>query len=233
MAKCKVCGSRLTDGITKCPMCGAALKNTEGSSLPCAVQKQEAPRTLPANTLPASTLPDAVYEEDDMEISSADLIAYGNSLLVENPPPSAQREAFRVFYAALDMGDPLAHLFLGYCYLDGIGTEKDEEEAYAHFSEAHYADIHEGTTMMGFCHYFGLGVRQNPRRGKELLESAKQRGDESAKVLLKRIKRDEKRDRVSNAQNAGGSDDSTGGEGLLLLGAGAALLGGILGSLLS
>ena len=33
MAKCKVCGYRLSEGVTKCPMCGATVGSTVAGAI--------------------------------------------------------------------------------------------------------------------------------------------------------------------------------------------------------
>ena len=296
--KCKVCGGRISAGAPQCPVCGAVLK-TQNSSVPKApahapLGQKSAYKTQRKNEEPdysqteqdaygevseyeeveenATNLPAAVnqsyevssynddyedndydeendeyddeYEYDDSdeedddyenyEISSDGLIAYANHLLDDDPSPSNQREAFRCLMQAVEMGNPVAHYLVAFCYMDGVGTRKDPEEAYYHFSEAHYADVLEATTMLGMCTYWGLGVEQNTAEGKELLEQAKRRGSSNAKSFLKRINRDERKERKEMESCKNNNDDINDDDlGAAIAIGGAALLGGFLGAVFS
>ncbi|MBR6295746.1 MAG: sel1 repeat family protein [Treponema sp.] len=245
MAKCKVCGSRLKEEVAKCPMCGAEYKKTVQPTQAVQPVQPQVIKTQEQKNYPAPVKQELVaqsyedeyedeyednYEEESEEITSDDLIKYGESLLKNNPPPSKQREAFNCFTEALNMGNPYAHISLGFCYYDGMGCEQDYASAYNHFTEAHYSDIYDGTAMMGVCIFFGNGTAQNKEKGLHFLCLAKDNGSELGKELLKAINKEEKRNRRDSQRIVNNDDDDVAG-GLLL---GAAFLGGaLLGGLFS
>jgi len=191
MAKCKICGSRLSEEVSKCPMCGAVYNKTTSKPV---VNNTPVVKQTPVIQNYEESYSEVEAEEDE-EITSTDLISYGNYLLNNNPEPSQQREAFMCFQQALEMGDSDAHFPLGLCYMNGKGTEEDSEMAYHHFYEAHYSDDYDGTALLGFCYFFGIGTEQNQDKGIEYLNLAKNNGSDWGKYLLKQIKKQEKKSR--------------------------------------
>lgn len=237
MAKCKICGARVGEGSSSCPVCGAtaaAAGVASGIAAPAGTTRPSAPsaagrcnsscpvcgagvmgehRFCPqcGNSLSSSTdmdrhlaeasqppqpqsLAPAVSPVSRVEGPSSDeLIEHGIQLLDGNPPPSRQRDAFRCFEQALDMGNAVAHLWLGICHLHGIGTEENGGKAFHHFYEAHYADLIDGTAMMGACYYYGVGVEPDEETGKRYLKDARDAGSSEAQSILKGIKKDKKK----------------------------------------
>ena len=168
-----------------CPQCGSSLS----SSTDMDGQLAEAARPSQPQSLAPAASPVSRIEEPN----SDELIEHGIQLLEGNPPPSRQRDAFRCFEQALDMGNAVAHLWLGICHLHGIGTVENGGKAFHHFYEAHYADLTDGTAMMGACYYYGIGVEPDEETGKRYLMDARDAGSSEAKNILKEIKKDEKK----------------------------------------
>lgn len=191
MPKCKICGSRITESVSKCPMCGAVYNKT--TSKPVVNNTPVVKKTPVIQNYEESY--SEVEAEEDEELTSTELISYGNYLLNNNPEPSQQREAFMCFQQALEMGDSEAHFPLGLCYMNGKGTEEDSEMAYHHFYEAHYSDDYDGTAMLGLCYFFGIGTEQNKAKGIEYIKLAKSNESEWGKYFLKQIKKEEKKSR--------------------------------------
>ncbi|MBR4323092.1 hypothetical protein [Treponema sp.] len=191
MPKCKICGSRLSEEVSKCPMCGAVYNKTTSKPV---VNNTPVVKQTPVIQNNKEVYSEVETEEDE-ELTSTELISYGNYLLNNNPEPSQQREAFMCFQQALEMGDSEAHFPLGLCYMNGKGTEEDSEMAYHHFYEAHYSDDYDGTAMLGLCCFFGIGTEQNKAKGIEYIKLAKSNESEWGKYFLKQIKKEEKKSR--------------------------------------
>ena len=191
MPKCKICGSRIAEEISKCPMCGAVYNKITSKPV---VNNTPVVKQTPVIQNKKEVYSEVETEEDE-ELTSTELISYGNYLLNNNPEPSQQREAFMCFQQALEMGNSNAHFPLGLCYINGKGTEEDSEMAYHHFYEAHYSDDYDGTAWLGLCCFFGIGTEQNKAKGIEYIKLAKSNESEWGKYLLKQIKKQEKKSR--------------------------------------
>lgn len=188
MHKCKICGSRIAEEFSKCPVCGAVYNKTTSKPV---VNNTPVVKQTPVIQNKKEVYSEVETEEDE-ELTSTELISYGNYLLNNNPEPSPQREAFMCFQQALEMGDNEAHFPLGLCYINGKGTEEDSEMAYHHFYEAHYSDDYDGTAWLGLCCFSGIGTEQNKAKGIEYIKLAKSNESEWGKYLLKQIKKQEK-----------------------------------------
>ena len=74
MPKCKVCGSRVPDGISECPMCGAVYNKT--------TSKPVVNNTLVIKQTPVIQNNNEVYSEveteEDEHLTSTELISYGS-----------------------------------------------------------------------------------------------------------------------------------------------------------
>ena len=222
---CPACNAQILNEHRYCPSCGADLKEAAArATAPAPNSMYGVPQPVP---VVYNYEEDEEEDDDDDELSSDELIAYGSHLLADNPKPSKQREAFQMFQAALNMGNEEAHLYLGSCYLDGIGTGKNPRQAFSHFEEAHYADLCEGTKMLGLCYYLGIGVEADKDEGKQYLEDAKNCGSVDAKKWLKRIRRDENRIRKEEEREWEEDELAT------AIGAGAFLSGALLAALFS
>lgn len=246
MAKCKACGSRISDGAEQCPACGARFtKRTEetptysvrSAPVQSSYGQGQNTRNVPAVKASNDNLDygnGTAYGGNNRggQMSSDDLIAFGENLLANNPSSSQKEQAFDCFQRALGMGNKNAHLSLGFCYLDGIGTEEDRERAFHHFYEAHDAGNYDGTAMMGACYYYGVGTEVHEKRGKRYLKDARDSGSSIAKSFLKKIKKEEKKEEeMENSRyipsqptynpNQGYDDAMTG----FAIGAGAVLAG--------
>ena len=72
-------------------------------------------------------------------------------------------EGIRILEQEYKKRIPLASLFLGACYYNGKGVEKNERRAFDLFFEASTLGIPEGDLRLGDCFMKGIGVEKNEK----------------------------------------------------------------------
>jgi hypothetical protein len=72
--------------------------------------------------------------------------------------------AFNILYQAQYKKNPYVYNNLGSCYLDGIGTEQNQTEAFRYFQMAASKGHLTAKYHMALCYEDGLGVEKNTRR---------------------------------------------------------------------
>jgi len=77
-----------------------------------------------------------------------------------------------------------AIFMLGYCYSEGLGVEKNIEEAYRYYKKAHDLGLMLGTTLVGYSYIYGSGVKKDVCAGLKLYNIAVQKRTELAQVML-------------------------------------------------
>ncbi|RIB14213.1 hypothetical protein C2G38_2195749, partial [Gigaspora rosea] len=66
--------------------------------------------------------------------------------------------SFNSHQKSTDMNDPDGMYKLGYCYEYGIGTEKDENQAFKYYKKSADMNNPKGIYQVGYCYYLGIGV---------------------------------------------------------------------------
>lgn len=92
--------------------------------------------------------------------------------------------AFNAFGKASILGNIDASIELGKCYLDGDGTEDDEEEAFSIFNELAEQGNAEAQYELGYCYHYGLGTEENKELSLEWYKKAAEQGNADAQYLL-------------------------------------------------
>ena len=101
-------------------------------------------------------------------------------------------EMFSWYKKAAEQGNDMAQLFLGKCYLDGNGVEKDTKNAFLWFSKA--ANQENAKAMFylsSVCYGRGIGVERDLKKSAEYLGKAIVYGDDDAQLELGALQEDE------------------------------------------
>lgn len=69
--------------------------------------------------------------------------------------------AFEAYEKSFDLGYGKAANKIGNCYLNGIGTEKDDDKAYEYYKKGADLGFVSPTANVGYCYEFGRGVERN------------------------------------------------------------------------
>nr|DAI74650.1 MAG TPA: hypothetical protein [Caudoviricetes sp.] len=80
--------------------------------------------------------------------------------------------------------DANTYVEIGYCYLTGRHTTKNEQNAMYYFQEAANMGDAKGEFWVGFLYYRGTGVRKDVKRASKFFKSAADKGDLDAMYLL-------------------------------------------------
>ena len=94
-----------------------------------------------------------------------------------------QGEAFALFASAAKTQIP-AKVFLGYCYLNGLGTVKDEKRAVACFREAADVNVVAGYIWLAYCYANGLGIEKNVETARNWARKAIDAGSPVGRKML-------------------------------------------------
>ncbi|RIB27355.1 kinase-like domain-containing protein [Gigaspora rosea] len=73
---------------------------------------------------------------------------------------------FSDWHKLADTNDPDGIFWLGYCYEFGIGVEKDENAAFAHYQKSAGMNSSNGIYQyqVGYCYYLGIGVKLDKQK---------------------------------------------------------------------
>ena len=97
-----------------------------------------------------------------------------------------KEEAVKCFIKATEQDDEEngeAYSCLGYCYLNGIGIEKDSVKAVDCFKKAVDQENNDAKTLLGICYQNGAGIERDDAEAVRLFESASYE-DEQARYCL-------------------------------------------------
>lgn len=94
----------------------------------------------------------------------------------EFPSDNDQIKAFELFQSAAEDGNPDAINELGSCYLDGLGVEKNEEQAVSLFQKAAKMGIDAAQFQYGSCLHFGIGCEKNMEESVYWLQKSADQG---------------------------------------------------------
>jgi hypothetical protein len=72
-------------------------------------------------------------------------------------------KAFNLFINASKQDHVLAQCFVGWCYVFGYGTNKDEELALEYYIKVANNDHAIGQLFVGICYEYGLGINKEPK----------------------------------------------------------------------
>ena len=72
--------------------------------------------------------------------------------------------AVKRFQEAAELGHPEAQGYLGICYMDGLGVEKDEAEAVKWVSQSAAQGVVYAEFLLGTAHYYGRGIPKEVRQ---------------------------------------------------------------------
>ena len=76
-------------------------------------------------------------------------------------------EAVKCFTKAAKMGLPEAQVNLGWCYLNGVGVEKNDIEAAKYFRMAAEKGLDIAQNNLGVCFEQGRGVPKDKKKAKK------------------------------------------------------------------
>lgn len=93
--------------------------------------------------------------------------------------------AFTAFGKASVLGNVDAKCELGICYLDGLGAEQDEIEAFELFNDAASFEHAVAQFMLGSCYENGRGTEKNEEKAISWYEKSARQGNEQAIVWLR------------------------------------------------
>jgi len=90
--------------------------------------------------------------------------------------PMDNKSAFSHYQKAAKMGDESGKNGLGYCYLNGIGVERNPEVAFNYFTSAANGGYDEAMYNLGVMYTQGLGTQQNLQQALAMFLKAAQKG---------------------------------------------------------
>jgi TPR repeat protein len=111
------------------------------------------------------------------------LFELGNVCLVRRG--DYEKEAFKYYKAALNLGYVNALNNLGICYEKGLGVPVDRQKALECFQNAASLGSATGYANLGRYYQYGYGVvEKNPKKARELYEQAVEKGTDSIMVWM-------------------------------------------------
>ena len=96
--------------------------------------------------------------------------------------PELTKALFVINQMIVKMGDPEGIYFMGLCYLEGDGCEKDKKKAVELFEKAADAGIARAYYSLGYCYEKGEGVNINRRKAADYYHEAYNLGCDDAKA---------------------------------------------------
>ena len=96
--------------------------------------------------------------------------------------------AWPLFRQAAAQGFFKADRYIGLMYLNGNGTDKNPQQAFAAFVRASEKDI-TGQYWLGYCHEHGIGTEQNMAQAVYWYQKSAQRGDHVSQPAIDALRR--------------------------------------------
>ena len=93
-------------------------------------------------------------------------------------------ETFRLMNRAVELGSDAALNGLGFCYLYGVGTERDLEKAVSLFQDAAKKGVAKAFFHLGTCYDHGIFFEANPDQAACYFDKAANSGDIEAATLV-------------------------------------------------
>ena len=89
--------------------------------------------------------------------------------------------------AARDYGHPEAQFEVARCYQNGIGVEKNAENAVVWYKKAAEQGNAEAQCALGKCYYQAFGVEKNEKEARRWYEAAATQGNATAQYMIGRL----------------------------------------------
>ncbi len=97
------------------------------------------------------------------------------------------QRGFDIFLELAEADYADAYFFVGYCYLNGVGTEEDHEAAVEYLQKAMEDGSPKAMHYLGICAYDGLGMVEDHALAYSLFRMASEYGDEEAIAILPKL----------------------------------------------
>lgn len=97
------------------------------------------------------------------------------------------QEAFKYFIKVAQQGYPDAQNYIGYMYLTGNGTNKDDNKAFEWYQNAAVLGHAPSQYSLGYMYHQGISVNSDLVKAKEWFKKASDQGHEEAKQSLNEI----------------------------------------------
>ncbi|KAG9299490.1 hypothetical protein G9A89_000276, partial [Geosiphon pyriformis] len=94
------------------------------------------------------------------------------------------RQAFLTYQKSAFQENPLGQLFLGQCYIDGIGTEKNDGKAFEWYTAAAEKGNLTAECRLGYCYDNGNGVSKDLAKAVKWYTAAAEKGNSGAQYNL-------------------------------------------------
>ena len=98
---------------------------------------------------------------------------------LENDP----KKTFEWYKKAASKGHAASQYYLGKCYVDGKGCDKDENLAFEQISRASLQGFSDATSYLGYMYYAGIGTIKNNDKAFECISQAYQQDPEDILIL--------------------------------------------------
>lgn len=108
-------------------------------------------------------------------------------MYAEEDPETNTEKMFAYFKKAAELGDAGGMCGLGYCYMNGCGTQEDAEKAAEWYIKAADMGMNTAQVYAAKCYRMGIGVEQSYTKAYELLKRAAEQGDAEAQFSMWRI----------------------------------------------
>ena len=86
-----------------------------------------------------------------------------------------KRLEFRYYQLMAKIGDKSSQCSLGCCYVNGLGTEEDNEKAFYWFTKAANRGEVTAQNNLGVCYDNGFGTEENPAEAMAWYKKAAER----------------------------------------------------------
>ncbi len=112
------------------------------------------------------------------------LIPVFYSIIIKFNTSTPEEKTFRLCYESAKQGDAIAQNNLGNCYWDGIGVEKNYDEAFKWYKKSAEQGYANAQFMLGNCYQNGIGVKKNDDEAFNWYKKSAEQGNKNAQFML-------------------------------------------------
>ncbi len=96
-------------------------------------------------------------------------------------------DAVKSYQKAADLNNPVGMCYIGDCYMEGKGVQKNPEMAFEYYQRAANCRLPEGELKLGKCYLYGTGTAKDRNSAKFWIKQSADQDNEEAKILITRL----------------------------------------------